>query len=75
MIYLNDAGSKMLGINTSDVQNHLIFEVIPDDLLEKVNNIVLPSIMKNGSWEGEIRYKNIQVITNGKKEEGNCSSN
>lgn len=59
MIFLNEAGSKMLGIDPSDVKNHTILDVIPDDLIDMVKTIVLPSIMKEGSWDGELQYKNI----------------
>jgi PAS domain S-box-containing protein len=61
MIFLNEAGSKMLGINPKDVEKHHITEVIPNDLLDKVNNEVLPSIMNKGGWEGDLRYKNIKT--------------
>jgi PAS domain S-box-containing protein len=61
MIFLNEAGSKMLGINPKDVEKYHITEVIPNDLLDKVNNEVLPSIMNKGGWEGDLRYKNIKT--------------
>ena len=65
MIFLNESGGRMLGINPDEVQNHVIFDVIPEDLQSKVKNEVIPSIIKKGKWEGELQYKNIKtgVIT------------
>jgi len=61
MIFINEAGSKMLGIDTDDVNNHSIYEVIPDELQEKVKNEVVKSILKKGNWVGELQYKNIKT--------------
>ncbi|MBP7052732.1 MAG: PAS domain S-box protein [Phycisphaerae bacterium] len=59
MIYLNDAGSKMLGISADEVARTHILEVIPEHLMEKVRNEVLPA-MGAGGWEGDLEYKNLQ---------------
>ncbi len=61
MIFLNEAGGKILGINPDEVHKHFILDVIPDELQLKVKNTVLPSILKKGKWEGELQYKNIKT--------------
>jgi PAS domain S-box-containing protein len=65
MIFLNESGGRMLGINPDEVHKHVILDVIPKDLQSKVKNEVLPSIIEKGKWEGELQYKNIKtgVIT------------
>ena len=36
-------------------------EVIPDELKSKVENEVLPAMLKEGRWEGEIQYRNLMT--------------
>ena len=59
MIYLNDAGIKMLGISADEVTSLYITQFIPDHLLEKVQKEVLPATMAGG-WEGDLEYKNLK---------------
>ncbi len=61
MIFLNEAGSRMLGINSTDVGQHQILEVIPEHLLQTAQREVLPLLMAGGSWEGELQYRNIKT--------------
>ena len=61
MIFLNDAGKKMLGISEEDVAQTNIMEVIPEHLQDKVRQKVLPSIEKDGLWEGELQYLNVKT--------------
>ncbi|MFC1835982.1 PAS domain S-box protein [Thermodesulfobacteriota bacterium] len=61
MIFLNDAGSRMLGIAPEDVSNHFILEVIPEDLLSKVRTELLPELLKGGTWEGDLKYRNLKT--------------
>jgi PAS domain S-box-containing protein len=61
MIFLNEAGEKMLGIHPNQVKKHNIYDVIPKDLHFIVKNKVIPSILNKGYWEGELRYKNIET--------------
>jgi PAS domain S-box-containing protein len=56
MIFLNEAGGKMLGIPPHDVKNHSIMEVIPDGLKSKVEDEVFPTALREGRWEGELQY-------------------
>ena len=60
MIYLNEAGMRMLGISADELEGIDIRQVIPDHLLEKVQKEVLPA-MTAGGWEGELEYKNLKT--------------
>ncbi|MFC1833794.1 PAS domain S-box protein [Thermodesulfobacteriota bacterium] len=61
MLFLNEAGSRMLGIDPGEVTNHSILEVIPEDLLTRVQTELLPELMKGGTWEGDLRYRNVET--------------
>ena len=62
MIYLNDAGMKMLGISPDEVERTHILQVIPEHLMEKVQKEVIPAMMA-GVWEGDLEYKNLKSGT------------
>lgn len=59
MIFLNEAGSKMLGIKPDEVGQINIMQVIPGHLKEKVEKEVLPELLSNGSWKGDLQYLNL----------------
>ena len=61
MIFLNEAGSEMLGISPEEVEQVQILDVIPDQLHERVQTELLPILMKGGTWEGELQYRNIKT--------------
>ncbi len=61
MIFLNNAGSKMLGIDSDKVEQVNIMEVIPDDFQELVQTELLPALMEGDTWEGELKYRNIKT--------------
>jgi PAS domain S-box-containing protein len=61
MIFLNEAGEKMLGIHQNQVKNHVIYDVIPKDYQFVVKKQVVPSILNKGFWDGELKYKNIET--------------
>ncbi len=61
MIFLNEAGCRMLGIDSTDVGQHKILEVIPEHLLQTAQREVLPLLMTGGAWEGELQYRNIKT--------------
>ena len=60
MTFLNESGSKMLGIEPHEVDKVNIMEVIPDHLIELVEKELLPALMNSGSWEGNLQYRNIK---------------
>jgi two-component system, sporulation sensor kinase E len=61
MIFINKAGSKMLGIKEKDVFNHNIMEVIPKKFINLVQKELLPSLLKGLPWEGKLQYKNLKT--------------
>ena len=61
MIFLNDAGSKMLGIDPKEVERYNILEVIPENYKNVVREKLLPTLKKGNSWEGDLAYKNIKT--------------
>jgi PAS domain S-box-containing protein len=61
MIFLNEAGGKMLGIDPREVQRVNIMQVIPDHLKKKVETELLPALMSGGTWEGDLQYRNLKT--------------
>ncbi len=61
IIFLNEAGCKMLGIAPDEIEQHTILEIIPDNLKKRTTNEVIPALMTKGSWEGEYKYQNIKT--------------
>ena len=61
MFFLNDTGKKMLGISEEEVTQTNIMNIIPEHLLDKVRQEVLPSIAENGYWEGDLQYSNLKT--------------
>jgi PAS domain S-box-containing protein len=61
MVFLNDAGKKMLGISEEDIAQINIMQVIPEHLQDKVQQEVLPSIDEYGFWEGDLQYLNLKT--------------
>jgi len=61
MVFLNDAGKKMLGISEEEVAQTTIMQVIPEHLRDKVQKEVLPAIIRDGYWEGELKYRNVKT--------------
>lgn len=60
MIFLNDAGCKMLGIDSENLEQVNIMQVIPDHLVNLVTNNLLPCLTNGRTWEGELQYKNLK---------------
>ena len=61
MIFLNEAGARMLGIDPQEVDQFNIMQVIPGHLKEKVQSELLPALMKGGTWEGDLQYLNLKT--------------
>ncbi len=61
MVFLNEAGSEMLGIYPEEVEHTNILQVIPDHLLEMVQTELLPALMEGGTWEGDLQYRNLKT--------------
>ncbi len=63
MIFLNEAGGRMLGMDPENVSNMQIMEVIPEHLHGLVQSELLPALMAGGTWQGDLQYRNVK--TNG----------
>jgi len=61
MIFLNQAGGIMLGLDPKDVNKVNIMEVIPDHLKELVVKELLPALINDGTWEGDLQYRNLKT--------------
>jgi len=59
MVFLNDAGKKMLGLTEEDLAQIKFIDVIPEHLHDKVQQEVFPSIERDGFWEGDLQYLNL----------------
>lgn len=61
MIFLNDAGLEMLGIDPQDVDKYDIMQFVPDHLTEKVQSELLPALLEGGTWSGDLQYVNLKT--------------
>ena len=61
MVFLNEAGSRMIGISPDSVEAYMIFSVISESYLDLAKNTVVPCILGRGRWEGELQYCNHQT--------------
>ena len=61
MIFLNEAGSNMLGIDRQEVDRFNVMQVIPDHLKEKVQSELLPALMNGDTWQGDLQYRNLRT--------------
>jgi PAS domain S-box-containing protein len=61
MIFLNEAGGKILGIPPAEVCHTHIMQVIPAHLKERVEKEMLPTMMGGGTWSGDLQYTNLET--------------
>jgi PAS domain S-box-containing protein len=61
MIFLNEPGCKMLGIEQYNVSRHFLAEFVADDLRETVENMILPALLQGETWKGELKYRNLKT--------------
>ncbi|HOT28483.1 MAG TPA: PAS domain S-box protein [Candidatus Ozemobacteraceae bacterium] len=61
MVFLNDAGANMLGIDPEAVATTNFMQVIPDHLKDLAAKEIIPSTLENGCWEGELQYLNLKT--------------
>ena len=60
MIFLNEAGGEMLGIDPQACQSVNIMHVIPEHLVALVENELVPALLRGEIWEGDLQYLNLQ---------------
>ncbi|PKN10111.1 MAG: hypothetical protein CVU72_02265, partial [Deltaproteobacteria bacterium HGW-Deltaproteobacteria-7] len=61
MIFLNEAGCEMVGIEQEMVNEHNIMDIVPDHLIGLVKTELLPALRRGAAWEGELQYKNLKT--------------
>ncbi|MFH1386493.1 MAG: PAS domain-containing protein [bacterium] len=61
MIFLNDAGCQILGIDPAEVERYNIMQVIPSHLQALVKNELLPALLKGKVWQGNLQYINLKT--------------
>lgn len=61
VLFLNETGRNMLGVEEKDIPNLVIFDLVAEDSLQKAQQEVLPTILEKGSWSGELRYRNLKT--------------
>ncbi|MFC2091499.1 PAS domain S-box protein [Elusimicrobiota bacterium] len=61
MIFINDSGGRILGIDPAEVGQISVMDVIPDHFKELVQNEVIPKLLQGETWEGELQYRNIKT--------------
>ncbi|HNX97582.1 MAG TPA: PAS domain S-box protein, partial [Candidatus Aminicenantes bacterium] len=61
MLFLNETGSRILGIDPERAGDFNIRQVIPPQLRERVERELLPRIVAGECWEGELQYRNLQT--------------
>jgi PAS domain S-box-containing protein len=61
MVFLNEAGSRILGIKPEEAERHHILEVVPEAYHDAIKKEILPGLLSGGTWEGELQYKNLKT--------------
>ncbi len=61
MIFLNEAGCGMLGIEPESVKEYSMLDVIPVHLRKRVSTNLFPVLLRGAIWEGELQYKNLKT--------------
>lgn len=61
MVFLNDAGAAMLGIDPEAVATTNVMQVVPDHLTDLAAKEIIPSTLEKGGWEGDLQYVNLKT--------------
>jgi PAS domain S-box-containing protein len=60
--YLNAAGIKLVGLNSlEELKTKNTQEFFFAEDLKQFTEEIIPSVMQNGSWQGEFRFRNFQT--------------
>ncbi|MFC1726442.1 PAS domain S-box protein [candidate division KSB1 bacterium] len=65
VLYLNEAGSKMVGLDPEKILATNILDFVPDYYRETLINEVIPAVTKDGIWRGEgplLNFKTSKII-------------
>jgi len=61
MVFLNDAGSRMLGIDPDQIGDYSIADIIPGPYVSKIRDEVIPALLSGNNWEGDLQYRNVKT--------------
>lgn len=61
MVFLNEAGGRLLGISPDEAKKHHILDVVPENYMDIAQNEIIPTLIAGGKWEGELQYRNIRT--------------
>ncbi len=61
IFFINEAGAEIIGINPEYAGSYDFFEFIPVHQKELIQNEVLPALMEQGHWEGDLQYRNVKT--------------
>ncbi len=61
MIFLNEAGARLLGIEPAEAKGRNIMDIIPAELMELVQQELWPALQEGRTWQGELRYRNLKT--------------
>jgi two-component system, cell cycle sensor histidine kinase and response regulator CckA len=59
MIFINEAGGRMLGISPDRVHDFRIEDVMPATHKDLLRSRIIPALLKGGRWEGDLQYRNV----------------
>ena len=60
--FVNPAGQKLVGLTGNDqVQRTKIVDYVVEDDQRKIRDESLPAVIRNGHWEGEMRFRHFQT--------------
>ncbi len=61
IIFLNEAGGRMVGIAPEDVARMHILDIFTGSLKAMIQTELLPAVIERGVWEGELQYQNLKT--------------
>ncbi len=60
-IFINRAGREMTGFGDQEVSQMSVPEFFADDEQNLISDIVLPTLLRDGLWQGELHFKNFKT--------------
>ncbi|WP_345948311.1 PAS domain S-box protein [Mucilaginibacter sp. PAMB04274] len=61
LTYLNHAGVQMMDFDSlEEAKRHLAEYVMPSEV-EKIHQVINPTLLKEGRWEGQVMYRNFKT--------------
>lgn len=61
MMFLNEAGRRILGIPPDKVGDYSIYDVVSEAFQPVITEEILPTLMIGNFWEGDLQYKNVRT--------------